>query len=163
MKNKFMFVLITTVFLVVGGWSTSLYAQKSLEKWLDKCGKEDGVNYSLISRKDKNTKEILSNMVSISFNINEEPFLYEELLEGVKADKKDAIEIIESKKGGELRPEVYKFYDSFKKEYTTYIFSIDKKTISVVVTTSREGGVTTSLGGGGKTLPLKGKLNQLDK
>lgn len=138
MKIKSTRILMLAILFVASGLMMSLSAQKNLGKWSEKAGKKEGVNYSLISKKDKETKEIISNMISISFNVNEEQALYNELLDAAQADNKDAIQIIESKKGGELRPEIYKFYDSARKEYTTYIFSIDKKSVSVVITTKRE-------------------------
>lgn len=138
MKIKFTRILMLVILFVASGLMMNLSAQKNLGKWSEKAGKKESVNYSLISKKDKETKEIISNMISISFNVNEEQALYNELLDAAQADNKDAIQIIESKKGGELRPEIYKFYDPARKEYTTYIFSIDKKSVSVVITTKRE-------------------------
>lgn len=135
MKNKFLKIALFTAFLLVGSTiTTSVCAQVNLEKWAEKCGNTEGVDYSVISRKDKVTKKPISIMISISFKDN--PTLMSALQDAIAKDKKDAVEIIESKKGGVLKPEIYRFYDETTKQDTNYIFSESKDgTLSVVITT----------------------------
>ena len=58
------------------------------------------------------------------------------LQEAIAKDKKDAVEKKKKKKGGVLKPEIYRFYDETTKQDTNYIFSESKDgTLSVVITT----------------------------
>lgn len=141
--------IIITTLLIVSSVMITMSAQTHLKKWAEKCESEDGVNYSIISKKDRTTKQPISTLISISFNKDAEPFLLDELHEAIIKDKKDAIEVIESKKNGTLKPEIYKFYDEATKQDVTYIFSESKSgRLSVVITT----------GGGNKMEVLKSKV-----
>lgn len=134
MKNRLLLKLLVATFMVVGVGVNSVFAQKSLDRWVENVGKVEGVNYSVITKKNKVTKKVESHLVSIGFKKEGNEKLLAELISAANQDKKDAIEVIERKVTGTLNPQVLIFYEDETQQTVTYVFGTTGTSISLVVT-----------------------------
>ena len=104
--------------LLVGSFSTELWAQKNLEAVVQKYKSDKSVDKSIVTKRDPKTKE-LQKIIS-SFTIEDNPTLQQEVKTAFEQDKEDAYQVIENENDG-----VVSWFIRFSKGKNTVSYSIN--------------------------------------
>ena len=106
--------------LLVGSFSTELWAQKNLEAVVQKCKSDKSVDKSIVTKRDTKTKK-LQKIIS-SFTIEDNPTLQQEVKTAFEQDKEDAYQVIENESNGKMD-----YFIRFSKANFKVSYSIDSR------------------------------------
>lgn len=102
-------LLLTVALLVAGGYVGDLLAQTNLNALMKKCETMDKVRVEVIYNKDKKTKKIEKEVVTVSFSSKEHPELLDQFVKAFQQDREAAYKIIETTENGKVMPSFYRF------------------------------------------------------
>ena len=122
MKTKKTVVMILV--LMAGFFSTQVLAQENIDALMKKCESMDNVDMDVVQQRDPSTKKLAQ--VIRNVNIKNNKALVDDFLKAFLADRENAIQAIDSKKGGKMIPSYYQF-------------QIGKKNVAYSISISNEG------------------------
>lgn len=86
--------------LLVGNFSTELWAQKNLEAVVQKCKADKTIDKSVVTNKDPKTKKVYK--IVSSFVVEGHAALQQEIKSAFERDKEEAYQVIENENDGVL-------------------------------------------------------------
>ena len=104
--------------LLVGSFSTELWAQKNLEAVVQKCKADKTIDKSVVTNKDPKTKKVYK-IVSSSV-VEGHAALQQEIKSAFERDKEEAYQVIENENDG-----VVSWFIRFSKGKSTVSYSIN--------------------------------------
>jgi hypothetical protein len=126
--------LILTLLLMAGSFSTNLFAQTSLEALLKKCEAMTTIDMSLSRTRNAQTKELEQEL--ISFTIRDNPALIGEFMSAFKKEEANAIQVSESRKGGQISS----LYYIFENAIYSLSYKEEGKTVGITITRGSKAG-----------------------
>ena len=87
--------------LLVGNFSTELWAQKNLEAVVQKCKADKTIDKSVVTNKDPKTKKVYK--IVSSFVVEGHAALQQEIKSAFERDKEEAYQVIENENDGVVR------------------------------------------------------------
>ena len=84
--------------LLVGNFSTELWAQKNLEAVVQKCKADKTIDKSVVTNKDPKTKKVYK--IVSSFVVEGHAALQQEIKSAFERDKEEAYQVIENENDG---------------------------------------------------------------
>ena len=104
--------------LLVGNFSTELWAQKNLEAVVQKCKADKTIDKSVVTNKDPKTKKVYK--IVSSFVVEGHAALQQEIKSAFERDKEEAYQVIENESDG-----VVSWFIRFSKGKNTVSYSIN--------------------------------------
>ena len=104
--------------LLVGSFSTELWAQKNLEAVVQKCKADKTIDKSIVTNKDPKTKKVYK--IVSSFVVEGHAALQQEIKSAFERDKDEAYQVIENENDG-----VVSWFIRFSKGKNTVSYSIN--------------------------------------
>lgn len=118
--------ILSAVLLIAGAWAGDLLAQEHLNALIKKCETMDKVNIEVLSNKNRKTKKLEKEVITIRFSQKENPNLLNEFVKAFQQDKEAAYKVIDSKVNGKVIPTYYRFAVGTS-DITYSIDDLDKK------------------------------------
>ena len=106
--------------LLVGNFSTELWAQKNLEAVVQKCKADKTIDKSVVTNKDPKTKKVYK--IVSSFVVEGHAALQQEIKSAFERDKEEAYQVIENESNGKMD-----YFIRFSKANVKVSYSMDSR------------------------------------
>ena len=106
--------------LLVGSFSTELWAQKNLEAVVQKCKADKTIDKSVVTNKDPKTKKVYK--IVSSFVVEGHAALQQEIKSAFERDKEEAYQVIENESNGKMD-----YFIRFSKANVKVSYSMDSR------------------------------------